>query len=308
MPNVLVAGLINVETTLRIDSFPLSYFPVCYPFHGVRSTISGVGLNVALALNALGDSVHLLSLLGADPMGDLAESEIRRRGISSEDVLRNLSQTPQSVVLYDPDGRRQIHVDLKDAQERAYPDASARRLLPRCNLAVLCNVGFARNLLPAARDTHVPVATDVHALSDPDDDYNRDFMAAARILFLSNERFQGREREMLDALLDRYPPEIAVCGMGRHGALLVRRDGERRQWHHQPALSTRPVVNTIGAGDALFSAFNHFLAQGRPPEESLRLAAAFASWKIGETGAAEGFLAEPDVAAQAAAAIPVPPA
>jgi ribokinase len=53
---------------------------------------------------------------------------------------------------------------------------------------------------------------------------------------------------------------------------------------------TRPVVNTIGAGDALFSAFIHAYAQSYDPYESIRQAILFASYKIGEKGAAEGFL------------------
>lgn len=51
MPVIAVAGLINLETTLRIDGFPIEYSPVRYPFGDVRSTVAGVGLNVAAALN-----------------------------------------------------------------------------------------------------------------------------------------------------------------------------------------------------------------------------------------------------------------
>jgi hypothetical protein len=43
--NILVSGLINIETTLQIDGFPVPYFPVRYPFFGVNSTVSAVGYN-----------------------------------------------------------------------------------------------------------------------------------------------------------------------------------------------------------------------------------------------------------------------
>jgi len=59
-----------------------------------------------------------------------------------------------------------------------------------------------------------------------------------------------------------------------------------------PAIRTRQVVNTIGAGDALFSAFIHFYDRSQDPYEALRQAIVFASHKIGEAGAAEGFLDE----------------
>ena len=54
MSRLLVSGLINIETTLRVDGFPINYTPVRYPFHGVDVTISGVGFNVAKALTTLG--------------------------------------------------------------------------------------------------------------------------------------------------------------------------------------------------------------------------------------------------------------
>lgn len=33
MNNILVAGLINIETTLKIDEFPVKYSPVDYNFY-----------------------------------------------------------------------------------------------------------------------------------------------------------------------------------------------------------------------------------------------------------------------------------
>ena len=59
MNKILVSGLINIETTLKIDQFPLNYFPVTYPFHGIQSTVSGVGFNLAKALIILGNQVKI---------------------------------------------------------------------------------------------------------------------------------------------------------------------------------------------------------------------------------------------------------
>lgn len=52
----LISGLINIETTLRVDGFPLEYAPVRYPFFGVDTTVSGVGYNIARALATPGGS------------------------------------------------------------------------------------------------------------------------------------------------------------------------------------------------------------------------------------------------------------
>lgn len=169
MNKILVSGLINIETTLRVEGFPINYSPVRYPFFGVDSTASGVGYNVAKALTTLGDdAAHLLFL----------------------------------------------------------------------------------------SDGHLPMPPEAWAAQ----------------------------------LMSRYSPEIVVVGLGAQGALLaVRRDNFVERL---PAVHTRPIVSTIGAGDALFSCFVHGYNRTRDPYESLRKAMLFASWKIGATGAAEGFLDE----------------
>jgi ribokinase len=43
---ILVSGLINLETTLRVEQFPLAYEPVRFPFFGVQTAVAGVGYNL----------------------------------------------------------------------------------------------------------------------------------------------------------------------------------------------------------------------------------------------------------------------
>ena len=77
--------------------------------------------------------------------------------------------------------------------------------------------------------------------------------------------------------------------MGAAGALLGVRGKEVCQMR---AIQVRPVVNTVGAGDALFSCFLHFYLDGDDPILALRKAMVFAAYKIGESAASLGFLAE----------------
>jgi len=44
MNNILVSGHITIETTVKIDQFPIEYSPIDYKFFGVNSSVSGVGL------------------------------------------------------------------------------------------------------------------------------------------------------------------------------------------------------------------------------------------------------------------------
>ncbi|MEW6649239.1 MAG: carbohydrate kinase family protein [Chloroflexota bacterium] len=289
MGAILISGLINLETTLRVERFPLEYFPVTYPFFGIRSSVSGVGYNIARALTVLGNPVRLLSLIGkSDPAAYLARDALQRDGIPAEYVLPSLEQTCQSVIVYDPQGRRQIHTDLKDVQKQAYPQQQFDLALVGCNLAVLCNINFSRPLLVRARQAGIWIATDVHAIADLEDDYNRDFMQAANILFMSHERLPVPAAEWARAALARFPAQIIVIGMGGEGCLLA--DRQSGIIEHVPAVKERLVVNTIGAGDALFSAFLHGLNGGDNARVAIRKAAVFAAHKIGAVSASDGFL------------------
>jgi acarbose 7IV-phosphotransferase len=137
------------------------------------------------------------------------------------------------------------------------------------------------------------VATDVHTIQSLDDEYNRDFIQAADILFMSDEALPCSPEEWARQIWNRWGTEIVVIGLGAQGALLSVR-GDRYQ-ERFPAVYTRPVVNTIGAGDALFSAFVHFYHLDGDPYEAMRKAVVFASYKVGEAGAAEGFLNEQEL-------------
>jgi acarbose 7IV-phosphotransferase len=294
MAAILVSGLINMETTLKVEGFPLPYFPVTYPFFGVNTSVSGVGFNLARALTTLGDRVNLLGLIGRDLAGEQVRVVLQRCAIADRYVLARVEQTAQSVILYDPSGRRQIHVDLKDLQDQVYPYAAFDEAAAGCDLLALCNINFSRALLARAKALGVPVACDVHALSRLEDDYNADFMAAADILFMSHEALPASPEDFAHQVMERYPAQVLVIGLGGEGALLaVRQDGFLGRF---PAVRTRGVVNAIGAGDALFSAFLHCYAAGADPTLALRKAIVFASYKIGAASASDGFLDDAELA------------
>ena len=293
MTRILVAGLINIETTLKVTHFPVEYAPARFPFFGINSTVSGVGFNVSHALTVLGNDVSLLALTGADVGDILTRDALQKGGVSPHDVLCQMNHTPQSVILYDPSGMRSIFTDLKDVQEQTYPPERFQQALAGVDLAVLCNINFARPMLAATRAAGVPIATDVHAISDIQDPYNRDYMEHADILFQSHENLPCTPEAWINQVWQHYHAPVVVIGLGGDGALLGVRADEAIE--HIPAIYTRPVVSSIGAGDALFSAFVHLYARTGDPYLALRKAIVFASYKIGVAGAADGFLSAPDL-------------
>lgn len=293
MKKILVSGLINLETTLRVESFPVTYEPVRFPFWGVQSTVSGVGYNLAKALTILGNELSFMSMVGRGHVSKMVLQALQDDRISHDLVVTELAQTPQSVIIYNKTGQRQIHVDLKDVQERPFPPHLFRQALAECDLALLCNINFNRPFLQQAKQAGKQIATDVHTIADLDDHYNSDFMAAADILFMSDEKLPISPEDWARQIQNKYGTSIIVIGLGANGALLAVKDDHFCE--RVPAVSTRAIVNTIGAGDALFSSFNHFYHKTDDPYLAIKKAGYFASYKIGESGAAQGFLTEADL-------------
>lgn len=288
---ILVSGLLNMETTSAVRGFPINYYPIDYPFFGVNSSPAGVAYNISLALTALGDEVKLCSMLGNDFTSEYIMSSLNKAGIETGKIKNVLPQTPSSVVLYAPDGRRQIYCDLKDIQEREYNFDNS--VLDGIDLVVACNINFNRQLLRLAKEQGKTVATDVHVLSNVYDEYNREFMEYADILFLSDEMIGVNYREFVFALANTYQSRIIVVGRGSLGAAIyMRESGEITE---VPAYNNVGVVNTVGAGDALFSAFLHFYSKGMKPIDALWRAEIFAALKIRESGASKGFVTENEI-------------
>lgn len=291
MSNILISGLVNTETTVRVREFPIPYYPIDYPFFGVSTAVSGVGYNLAKALKTLGNQVMLLSMTGEDLPGQQIRRELEALGVDTQGIRTCLKETPNSVVLYDGEGKRQIYCDLKDIQETDYGFDPA--VCRDADLVVACNINFNRPLLHAAKAAGKTVATDVHVLRDLHDDYNREFMACADILFLSDEGIGDDYRGFLWELGQLYHNQIIVLGRGGKGAAL-HLPGEGT-FFELPAVQVGQVLNTVGAGDALFSGFLHGYAKGLEPLEALRQAQYFAAAKIRTSGAAKGFITEEEL-------------
>lgn len=288
---ILVSGLLNTEITTAVRGFPIHYYPIDYPFFGISTAVSGVAFNISKALRTLGDEVRLTSMTGSDFSAAYIQDALHELDINTAHVQTKLQQTPSSVVLYDPEGKRQIYCDLKDIQETAYEFDPG--VLEGVELVVACNINFNRPLLHLAKTVGKTIATDVHVLSNIHDDYNREFMEYADILFFSDESIGEHYQDFLWLLAHTYGCKIIVLGRGARGAAIYLR--ETNQIIEMPAFSLGHVVNTVGAGDALFSAFLHYHTKGFDPIAALQRAQIFAAHKITVSGASNGFISELEI-------------
>ena len=290
---ILVSGLINIETNVAVGNFPVAYSPIEYAFNKVSLDISGVAYNVINALTSLGNEVVPVSIIGRDPFGGLIKERLSKICRSTKNVIQELDSTCTSVIMFDEQGRRKIYCDLKSIQDKIVPLKDIEDDAGECDGIVVCNINFNDQLIRNARKYGKPVFTDVHVLSDVHDSYNKRFLQNADVVFLSDEALPCPPEEFVLALHREYKNKAIVLGQGEKGALLF--DGASQKFHFVKSVYTRPVVNTVGAGDALFSSFVHYYLKGPTPLECLQRAVVFASYKIGESGGARGFVSEEEL-------------
>ncbi len=288
--NIAVFGLVNLETTLKIESFPLEYAAVKYPFFGIGSLPSGVGLNVATALKTLGSEINFCSFTGTDLTGSLTKTHLEQLGMHL--FLESMPQHPQSVILVDTHGQRAIHTDLKDIQDLRLPVFQLESALANVDAAVVCNINFARPALALARVKKIPIYTDLHAIHHLENSYDQDFLQTANIVFFSGEHLHDPQATALEAMQRFLNIQIIVVGMGANGALLLERN---QAVHLEPAVLNPNLKSTIGAGDALFSSFVYFHCKLGSARAALTRAVLFASCKLSEIGGAKGFISESEL-------------
>lgn len=288
MARITIVGNANIETTVRVAAFPIEYAPTRFVPFGVASAVSAVGYNLTRALTRLGDTVSFAAILGNDANGQRIAEQVRQLTGDTTYLVFAAQETAQSTVLYDDAGRRMVFTDLKNILECTYPTERFQQAIAESDLVVLTNIAYSKPLLALAQQQHKPIATDVHTIVGPFDTYNQPFLRHATIVFLSGEALELPVEACAAALFAHYPAEIIVIGLGATGAYLAVRHLDLRM--HLPAVITRPIVQTGGAGDALFAAFLHMYRLTGNPVRSLRAAMVFASYKIGAATSSEGFL------------------
>lgn len=290
MNKVVIAGMVNLESSVRVPSLPVSFTPILYSSYDINSGVSGGAYNVGKAMSILGDDVRLVSIVGSGKSSWLVKEQLKEDEINDEYISYRLKETPQSVILYDHSGTRQIFCDLKELQEVEYDKKTFLKAIDDVEMVIFQNSNFCRPFLELSRAAGKTIAANVHALNYLHDKYNTDFMKYADILFLSDDLLQTDPYAFIMEIKEQFRNEIIVLGCGEKGALLyVKKDNFIGQF---PAVKTREIVNILGAGDALYSAFLHFYQKTGNPYYSIKNAILFSSYKIGTAGSANGFMTE----------------
>ena len=274
---VALAGLINVEITVPIGTFPI-HADLTDRAHEIRARPAGVACNSAAAFAALGRPFRWTAVAGTDTVGVVA----REFASSLPGQVRfvDVAESPITVVLTDAHGDTAMFSDPKDAVSVAF-EAD----LSHCAALVPTNIRPNYATVERATNAGVPVFVDIQGAQTIDDEHNAPFCAAAHAAMASHRNLDDRPEQWARALSRRWGIEIVVVGLGADGALVCTDRGRRVE--HIAALPG-PIASTVGAGDALWACFVDACLNGLDPPAAVRRAVDFAGLKIRTAGGAVG--------------------
>lgn len=253
--DVAVVGAVGVDTVV----FPPREWRWDSPTEGTLAQVEDVvahgGGYAARGYAALGLRTAFVGHVGGDDAGTKVRSVLTGDGIDLTACVTS-GRTAHSVNVVSPDGRRRNFYDprLRGVDP---PSASLVEMVLRRTRMVHVNIpDWARTVIGPARARGVAVAVDLQDTPGPDDDYRRDFVRGADVLFASGTNLDDPEGYARWAIAEG-PAVLVVVGLGPDGCLVVPRESPAERVPALAALADpttgteREIVDTNGAGDSL---------------------------------------------------------
>ena len=250
--------------------------------------MGGDAYNESLALKWLGDDVTFMSIVGRNQDLGLINPPDRKITLSTDYIIPQMKETPTEVVLYDKDRKQQIFEDIKDLRDNVYDMSMVAPIADSCDMMVLANANFCRPFAKIASQLGKPIAVNIRTYNREKEIYNTDFLEPAKVLYFSDDNLGEDPYEFIDRMSETYGTEIIILGQGSEGLILFDKSQNLRV--HYKTVKTNEVVNTIGAGNALFACFLHYYMETGDSVNAIKNALLFASYKIGYMGTSNGFM------------------
>ena len=288
MGKFLVAGVTQIETIVRVDRIPVSYSPLTSVTDSIFTAVGGDAYNESLALKWLGDDVTFMSIVGRNQDLSIINPPDRKITLSTEYIIPQMRETPTEVVLYDKLRKQQIFEDIKDLRENVYDMSMVTPIAEACDMMVLANANFCRPFAKIAAQLKKPIAVNIRSYNPEKEKYNTDFLEPAKVLYFSDDTLAEDPYEFIDRMSATYGTEVIILGQGSGGLILFDKTKNLRV--HYKTVKTNEVVNTIGAGNALFACFLPYYLETGDSVNAIKNALLFASYKIGYMGTSNGFM------------------
>lgn len=285
----------NVPSILCVGELVWDLFPA-------GPKIGGAPLNVAVHLARQGVLVSLLTAVGRDPLGTQALAFLDRERIGGAHVHPDLPTGTVKVDL-DPGGVPRFAIHAEAAWTDLGGAVPAGDPLSLAHVAMVVFGGVAmhcpanRSLLgeflqERPRDSKVIGLCDLNLRPGWSNPATAEWCARrADILKLNEEEFhflaggEATEREARRALLSRYDLQGLCVTLGPGGMIWTDASGEEIHLSPAPREVGGPVIDTVGAGDAVTAAIALGEFRGEPVHEFLERGRRWASLICGIPGA-----------------------
>lgn len=294
MGKFMVAGFVQYETIVKVEELPVPYRQFESSRDLIYTDMGGTGFDEAMALRWLGNDVDFMSMVARNMSNRqiAAYLHINNVDLKTDYVLPTLDGMPTSVVLYCK-GQKQTFEDVKDIRTAEYDYDLFESQIKDKDMVLISNCNFCRPLIGLAQKYNKPLAVNVRSMRAEKIEHKKDFLSAADILYISDDDLDSDPYDCINECREKYNPQIVVVGIGARGVILYTR--EDNSVLEYKSVKTNEVVNTVGAGNALFSAFLHYYVKTGDAKESIKNALLFASYKIGFVGTTNGFMTEEQI-------------
>jgi sulfofructose kinase len=286
-PRILCTGIIVLDEVFRVEEFPRPDGKV--QATGFFIVNGGCAANAAVAVARLGGRAALAGPMGGpagqDPNGDRVLPALAAENVDCRfcERLPGLA-TAVSAIFMNVRGDRTI-VTYRDERVAAATPADAEAIVADADAVMADNryPAFVEPICAAARRRGIPVVIDGDRPTVPDDPL---FGIATHVIFSSECLRETTGLADLAAGLRHIAQRTGAFLAVSNGPddILYLRGGELRR---SPVFKI-PVVDTLGAGDALHGGFVLALAEGQSEAEALRFGSAVAGLKCGRLGGSSG--------------------
>ncbi|MCP4423627.1 MAG: carbohydrate kinase family protein [Chloroflexi bacterium] len=247
MKNILVLGGVSYNTMIYLEQFPPPQ-PQTVFSQGFHETVGSTGAGKALNLARLGFDVTLHGMIGEDEYGRKIRNHFANANINFL-YDTDPAGTKRHVNLMDENGRR---ISIFISYGTHEPDVDWARLEPLiagADLVALNIVNYCRHAIPLIKKHGKEIWCDIHTY-DGQEDYHRDFIDAADVLFFSSEDMPDYRSFMERQIADGKKYVVATHGKDGSTALTAA-----NEWLETPIIPTYndAKTDTNGAGDAIFA-------------------------------------------------------
>jgi ribokinase len=290
----MVAGLVQFETIVKVEELPLPYKEFESIPDIINTGMGGAGFNEAMALKWLGNDVDFMSMVARNMSRRQVEAYMKINDVrmSTEYIFPMLDGMPTAVILYSK-GKKQMFEDLKDIRTVEYDYDTFESHIQDKDMVLISSNNFCRPLIGLAEKYHKPLAVNMRSMRDDKVANKEDFLEGADIIYISDDDLDTDSYNVVKRCSEKYKAQVIIMGMGEKGTLLYTKK-DNSFLEYKP-VKTNEIVNTIGAGNAMFSSFLNYYVKTGNARESIKNALLFASYKIGFVGTSNGFLTEEQI-------------